>query len=66
LQEPESIKVVGSVTGHLTLDLVRVNLISEAQLRHTLNALGEIDSDPTRSKADHTLAVLADTIDPIY
>jgi hypothetical protein len=66
LQEPESIKVVGSVTGHLPLDLVRVNLISEAQLRHALNALGETDSDPTWSKADHTLAVLADTIDPIY
>jgi hypothetical protein len=28
--------------------------------------LGEMDSDPVRDKADHTLGVLADKIDPIY
>jgi hypothetical protein len=43
-----------------------VGLINEAQLRHRLNVLEETDSDSTRDKANHTLAVPAATTDPIY
>jgi hypothetical protein len=66
LQEPESHEVARSCTSRLPLDPVQVDLVSEAQLRHELNALGETDSDPTRDKANHTLATLTATTDPIY
>jgi hypothetical protein len=65
LQEPESREVIGSGTDRLPSTPVRVGLINEAQLRHGLSKLGKMDPDPTGDRADHTLAVLAATIDPI-
>jgi hypothetical protein len=66
LQELESSKVTRSGTSYLPLDLVRVDLISETQLEHGLNALGETDPDPTQEKADHSLAISVATTDWIY
>jgi hypothetical protein len=66
LQEPELSEVTGSGTDRLPLDLVRVDLTNDAQLGHRLNSLGEVDSDPARDKANHTLAVSAATTDPVY
>jgi hypothetical protein len=66
LQEPESNEVIRSGTSRLQLAPVRVSLVNGDQPGHGLGALGETDSDPARGKADHTLAVLVDTIDPIY
>jgi hypothetical protein len=66
LQEPESSEVTGSSTGCHPLDLVRVGLVNESQLRHEFNVLGETDLDPAQDKADHTLAASVDTLDPIY
>jgi hypothetical protein len=40
--------------------------MNKAQLRHGLSKLGKMDPDPARDKADHTPAVPAATIDPIY
>jgi hypothetical protein len=40
--------------------------MNKAQLRHGLSKLGKMDLDPVRDKADHTPAVPAATIDPIY
>jgi hypothetical protein len=48
LQEPESSKVIRSVTGCLPPAPARVGLINEAQLK--LGPLGEMDT------VDHTLA----------
>jgi hypothetical protein len=64
LQEPELSKVVRSGTDHLPPTLVRVSLVSEAQLE--LNSLGEMDMDPMEDGADHTLAAQAATTDLIY
>jgi hypothetical protein len=66
LQEPKWSEVIRSSTGRLLVGLVRVSLINEAQLRHKFNVLGEMDSDPTQDKVDHTLAVPVATTDPIY
>jgi hypothetical protein len=66
LQEPESSEVIRSGTGHLPPASIRVCLINEAQLLHGLSELGKTDPDPVGDKADHTLAILAATTDPIY
>jgi hypothetical protein len=66
LQELESCEVVRSSTDRLPLALVRVSLINEAQLRRRSISLGKTDSDPSRDKADHTLAITTAIIDPIY
>jgi hypothetical protein len=66
LQEPESSEVTRSGNGHCPLDPVRVYLVNKSQLRHGLNVLGDMDSDPARDKFDHTLAVSVATTDPIY
>jgi hypothetical protein len=66
LHEPEMSEVTGSGTGRLPPALVRVGLINEAQLRHRLDSLWETDTDPSKGKVDHTLAVPVATIDPIY
>jgi hypothetical protein len=66
LQEPESSEVTGLGTGRLPLALIQVSLINEAELSHRLDSLGETDTDPTKDKADNTLAILAATTDPIY
>jgi hypothetical protein len=66
LQEPESREVIESGIDRLPLAPVRVGLINEAQLGHRLSELGKTDPDPAGDKANHTLAVLAATTDPIY
>jgi hypothetical protein len=66
LQEPELHEVARSGTDRLPLDPVRVDLVSEAQLRHGLNTLWETDSNPSRDKPDHTLAISTATTYPIY
>jgi hypothetical protein len=66
LQEPESSEVTGLGTGRLPPALIQVSLINEAELSHGLDSLGETDTDPTKDKADNTLAILAATTDPIY
>jgi hypothetical protein len=66
LQEPEWCEIVESGTDRLPPTPVRVSLINEAKLRHRLNKLGKTCSDPAWDKADHTLAIPAATIDPIY
>jgi hypothetical protein len=66
LQEPESHGIVRSGTGRLPPAPVWVNFINKAQLRHGLSELGKTGSDPVGDKTDHTLAILAATIDPIY
>jgi hypothetical protein len=53
LQELELGKVTRLGTGRLPLALVWVSLINEAQLKHGLGSLGEMDIDPTEDKADH-------------
>jgi hypothetical protein len=63
LQELELSKVAGSGTDRLPPALVRVGLVSEAQLR--LDSLGETDTDPMEDEADHTLTAQAAAIDPI-
>jgi hypothetical protein len=66
LMVAESCEVIGSGTGRLPPALIRVSFINEAQLEHGPSKLGKMDLDPTEDKADHTLAVLVATIDPIY
>jgi hypothetical protein len=66
LQEPESRKVIGSGTDPLPSGLVRVSLINETHLGHGLSKLGKMDLDPAEDKANHNLAVLTATTDPIY
>jgi hypothetical protein len=66
LWEPELSEVTGSGTGHLPPAPAQVGLINEVQLRHGLNELGKTYLDPAGDKADHILAVLAATTDPIY
>jgi hypothetical protein len=58
--------VAGLGTGCLPLAPVRVGLINDTELRHRLNELGKMDPDPAGDKADHILAVLAATTDPIH
>jgi hypothetical protein len=66
LQEAESCRIIGSGTDHLPPAPIQVGLVTEAWLRHGLCELGKTSSNPARDKADHTLAVLAATTDPIY
>jgi hypothetical protein len=66
LQTLESSEIAGSSTDRLPPAPVRVGLINEAKLRHRLDSLGEMNTDPAEDKADHTLAVMAATIDPIH
>jgi hypothetical protein len=49
-------KVIGSGTDHLPPARVRVGLVNEVQLGHELGSLGEMDMNPAKDKADHTLA----------
>jgi hypothetical protein len=66
LQELESSKVARSGTCHLQPAPIQVSLINETQLELGLGSLGEMDTDPTEDKADHTVTVLTDAKDPIY
>jgi hypothetical protein len=66
LQEPEACGIIRSSTGRLPPAPVLVGLVNEAQLGHGLCELGKTGSDPVGGKADHTLATLVATIDPIY
>jgi hypothetical protein len=66
MQDPESHEVIGSGSNHLPLAPVLVSLINEAQLRHWLSEMGKTDMDSIEDKANHTLAVLAATTDPVY
>jgi hypothetical protein len=66
LQEHESCEVIGSGIGLLPPTPVRVSLVNEAQFGHGLSELGRTDLDPAGDKADHTLAIPAATIGPIY
>jgi hypothetical protein len=54
-----------SGTGCIPPAPVRDGPISEAQLGHGLDLLGETWMDSIGDKADHALAILAATIDPI-
>jgi hypothetical protein len=56
LQEPELSKVTGLGIGCLPPAPVRVSLINEAQLKHRLGSLWEMDTDPAEDRDDHTLA----------
>jgi hypothetical protein len=56
LQEPELSKVAGLGIGCLPPAPVRVGLINEAQLKHRLGSLWEMDTDPAEDRDDHTLA----------
>jgi hypothetical protein len=64
LYESEFSEVAGSGIDHLPPALDRVGLINEAQLR--LGSFGEMDTNPMKDKADHTLAAQAVVIDSIY
>jgi hypothetical protein len=59
-------EVIGSGTSRLPPAPVPVSLVNEAQLKHRLDKLGKMDQNPSRDKADHTLAVLAAITDPIH
>jgi hypothetical protein len=63
-QEPELSEVTGSGTSHLPPPPIRVGLVIEAQLGH--GSLGEADTISVEVSVDHTLAVQAAAIDPIY
>jgi hypothetical protein len=65
LHEPESCRIIRSGIDRLPPALVRVGLISEAQLRHGHRELGKTGSDPKGDKADHTLAAPVTQIDLI-
>jgi hypothetical protein len=56
LHEPELSKAAGSGTGCLPPAQVQVGLINEAQLGNGLGMLGETDMDPTKDRANHSLA----------
>jgi hypothetical protein len=66
LQEPDAREAIKSGTGCLPLAPVQVGLVNKAPLGHGLSELGKMNSDPAGDKADHTLAILAVTTDPIY
>jgi hypothetical protein len=65
LQESESQEVVRSSTDRLSLALVRVDLVNEAQLRHKSSELGEAESDPLGDKANHKKISSPPATDPI-
>jgi hypothetical protein len=46
--------------------IASISLVNKAQLKHRLGSLGEMDTDPSEDRADHTPAVWAATTDPIY
>jgi hypothetical protein len=64
-QEPELSKAVGSGIGRLPPSPVRVGLVNEAQFKHGLGLLGEMDTDPAEDRADHTLAAQVAATYPI-
>jgi hypothetical protein len=65
LQKLELGKVTGLGTDCFPPSPVWVILVNEAQLRHGLGSLGEADTNPTKDKANHPLAILTAATDPI-
>jgi hypothetical protein len=66
LQDPEPWEIIRSGTNCLPPILARVGLITEAQLGHRFNAMGEAKSDPSGDKADHHRIACPVTANPIY
>jgi hypothetical protein len=57
LQKSESREVVGSGTNRLPPAPIGVGLVNEAQLKHGLVKLRNMDLDPSGDKTNHTLPV---------